>query len=48
MIWQALTAQVDSPRVERILEQVMQRHAVGLIGDLYDAMAHVLDTHGVG
>lgn len=48
VIWQALTAQVDSPRVERILEQVMQRHAVGLIGDLYDAMAHVLDTHGVG
>lgn len=48
VIWQALTAQVDSPRVERILEQVMQRHAVGLIGALYDAMAHVLDTHGVG
>jgi len=48
VIWQAITAQADSPRLERILEQVMQRHAVNLLGDLYDAIAHVLDTHGVG
>ncbi|MEQ8233834.1 MAG: PilZ domain-containing protein [Gammaproteobacteria bacterium] len=48
VVWNTFIAQADSPRIERILEQVMQREAVPLLGDLYDALAHVLDTHRAG
>ena len=47
ILWQAITAHVDSAHVQACLRETLVNHVIALLGDLYDDLDSTLDQQGV-